>query len=91
MKPLTLLESQTKAMEELYEKFRWHAWREHKKQIIDLYGGFDLNDWDFIRSAIDSWIDTHIGDWCDYAIKNYRKPEMVAVSDERQNSRKDLA
>jgi hypothetical protein len=61
-------------MEGLYEAFRWVAWKLHKPEIVAPYAEFDGNDWDFIRSAIESWIETHIEAWCDYATREYEEP-----------------
>lgn len=64
----------------LFEEYRWVVWRRFEKEIIKLYPHFDKTDWDYIRSAIDSWIDVHFDEWISYAEQNYVRPAATAMA-----------
>ena len=75
---------QIQTMEALYERYRWIVWKKNRFDIVPLFADFDSNDWNFIRSAIDSWVDNHVEEWCVYAAGEYREPRQAAPEDDRR-------
>lgn len=69
-------------MDNLYELYRWVVWKKHRLDIAALYSQFESEDWEFVRSAIDSWINEHSEDWCDYAAGEYREPTSGPSEDD---------